>query len=189
MSVAIKKVTLWRAEVDNKPGTLRGVLAPLAAVGADLQVVTGGRCPGDKRKAVIEIGPLTGKKTAAAASKAGLTASSIPSLVVQGVNHPGIGHAIAEAIAEARINVTFLSAQVIDSQFSAVIGFANETAAGEAAVLIKKAAKEIDRRFASAASEGANGKAPPLRERAPILCRKKCDILLNAFCTDSGGSH
>ena len=30
MAVTIKKVTLWRTEVDNKPGALSTVLTPLA---------------------------------------------------------------------------------------------------------------------------------------------------------------
>ena len=34
MAVSIKKVTLWRTEVENKPGALSSVLAPLAEVGA-----------------------------------------------------------------------------------------------------------------------------------------------------------
>ena len=41
MAVSIKKVTLWRTEVENKPGALSSVLAPLAEAGADLQVVMG----------------------------------------------------------------------------------------------------------------------------------------------------
>ena len=41
MAVSIKKVTLWRTEVQNKPGALSGVLGPLAEAGADLQVVMG----------------------------------------------------------------------------------------------------------------------------------------------------
>jgi ACT domain-containing protein len=41
MAVSVKKVTLWRTEVENKPGTLAKILAPLAEAGADLQVVMG----------------------------------------------------------------------------------------------------------------------------------------------------
>ena len=41
MAVTVKKVTLWRTEVENKPGALSSVLAPLAEARADLQVVMG----------------------------------------------------------------------------------------------------------------------------------------------------
>ena len=34
MALSVKKVTLWRTEVENKPGVLSSVLAPLADVGA-----------------------------------------------------------------------------------------------------------------------------------------------------------
>lgn len=39
MPVTVKKLLLWRSEVENKPGVLAGVLQPLSTAGADLQVV------------------------------------------------------------------------------------------------------------------------------------------------------
>ncbi len=141
MAISIKKVTLWRSEVENKPGALSGVLAPLAEAGADLQVVMGYRYPGDEQNAAIEVCPVSGKKSTTAAAKAGLAASGIPTLLVHGDDRPGLGHAIAQAVAEAGINVTFLVAQVIDGRFSLVMGFADEAASKQATALIKKAAK------------------------------------------------
>jgi hypothetical protein len=140
MALTVKKVTLWRKEVQNKPGVLGGVLGPLADAGADLQVVMGYRYP-NGRKAAIEICPVSGKKTAAAAEKAGLAASGIPTLLVQGPDRPGLGHGIAQAMADAGINLGFLVAQVVGDQFSAVIGFEDEAEAQKAVTLIKKAAK------------------------------------------------
>ena len=46
MPVHVRPITLWRAEVDNQPGVLAQTLEPLAAAGADLQVVMGYRLPG-----------------------------------------------------------------------------------------------------------------------------------------------
>ena len=145
MAVSIKKVTLWRTEVQNKPGALSSVLAPLAEAGADLQVVMGYHYHGVGGRAAIEVCPVSGKKSTAAASKAGLAASAIPTLLVQGDNQPGLGHAIAQAIAEAGINVTFLVAQVIDKHFSAVMGFEDEAASKQATTLIKKAVKMTEK--------------------------------------------
>ena len=71
MVVAVKKITLWRGEVENKPGVLDSVLAPLAAAGADLQVVMGYRYPGEEGKAAIEACPVSGRKAIAAAKGAG----------------------------------------------------------------------------------------------------------------------
>ena len=93
------------ALVENKPGALNSVLAPLAEAGADLQVVMGYHYHGEGGRAVIEVCPVSGKKTTTAASKAGLAASDIPTLLVQGDNRPGMGHAIAQAIAEAGISL------------------------------------------------------------------------------------
>jgi hypothetical protein len=151
MAVSVKKVTLWRTEVENKPGTLSAVLTPLAAVGADLQVVMGYRYPDEVNKAAIEVCTISGKKPTTAAIKAGLSASTIPTLLVHGDNHPGVGHAIAESVAEAGINVMFLVAQVVDTRFSAVIGFEDEPASEQAVAIIKKAIKKLEKHAAAAA--------------------------------------
>ena len=142
MALTVKKVTLWRTEVQNKPGALSGVLAPLAEAGRDLQVVMGYHYHGAPESAIIEVCPISGKKSTAAAAKAGLAASAIPTLLIQGDNKPGLGHAIAQAIAEAGINVTFLVAQVINKRFSAVMGFEDEAASERATRLIKQALKK-----------------------------------------------
>lgn len=81
---------------------------------------------------------VAGKKVIAAASEAGLSASSIPTLLVEGDDKPGLGFAIAQAIAEAGVNMTFFVAQSIGRRFSAVLGFETEAAAKTAALLIKK---------------------------------------------------
>ncbi|MGA2030749.1 MAG: hypothetical protein ABSG68_00700 [Thermoguttaceae bacterium] len=141
MAVTVKKVVLWRVEVENKPGVLSGVLGPLAEAGVDLQVVMGYRY-GDKGRAAIELLPVSGRKALAAARKVGLTASAIPTLLVAGDNRPGMGAALAEAIAEAGINLGFLVAQVVAGQFSAVIGLENEEDARKTTSLIKKVARK-----------------------------------------------
>ncbi len=69
-------------------------------------------------------------------------ASLMPALLVQGDNKPGTGHAMAQAMAAAGINVDFLVAQVVGRKYSAVIGFANPADAKAAAGLIKKAVKK-----------------------------------------------
>lgn len=145
MAITIKKITLWRTEVANQPGVLSDVLGPLAEAGANLQVVMGYRYPGEEHKAAIEVSPVSGKKVTAAAGKVGLAASGIPTLLIQGDDHPGLGHAVAQAIAEAGINVAFLVAQVIEGRFSAVMGLENEAASREVSTLIKKAARKLEK--------------------------------------------
>ena len=139
MPVTVKNISLWRKEVENKTGVLAQTLEPLAKAGADLHVVMGYRYPGDETKAVVELYPISSKKSIAAAQQAGLSASAIPTLLVEGDNKPGLGCAIAKAIADAGVNLSFLVTQVIGRKYSAVIGFANDEDVKKATALIKKA--------------------------------------------------
>jgi hypothetical protein len=140
MPVTVKSISLWRKEVENKTGVLAQTLEPLAKAGADFSVVMGYRYPGNDTQAAIELYPVSGKKVTTAAAGAGLAASSIPTLLVEGDDKPGLGLAIAEAIARAGVNMTFFVAQAIGRRFSAVLGFETEADAKTAAPLIKKAA-------------------------------------------------
>jgi hypothetical protein len=139
MPVTVKSISLWRKETDNKTGLLALTLEPLAKAGTDLSVVMGYRLPGNEAKAAIEIYPVAGKKVTAAATETGLVASAIPTLLVEGDNKPGTAHKIAQAIAEAEVDLSFFVAQAIGRKYSAVIGFANDGDAKKAATLIKKA--------------------------------------------------
>ncbi len=139
MPVTVKKATLWRSEVQNQPGTLAKTLEPLASAGSDLQIVMGYAMPGDESKSVVEVYPVSGSKTMAGARSAGLNASKIPSLLVEGDNKPGLGHSITQAIGDAGVNMSFLIAQVVGKKYSAIIGFESEDGAKKAAALIKKA--------------------------------------------------
>ena len=140
MAVTVKKAMLWRKEVDNRPGMLASTLQPLAEAGADLQVVMAYRYPGGEDKAAIELHPVSGRKPNAAARAAGLAPSSISVLLVEGDNKPGLGHAIAKALGEAGINMSFVMAQVVGRKYAAVFGFENQADANKAATLIKKPA-------------------------------------------------
>lgn len=140
MAVTVKRITLWRHETDNRVGLLANVLGPLARAGTDLRVVMGYRYPGTETRAAIEVYPVSGKKAVAAAQEAGLTASSIPTLLVEGDNKPGLGHAIAQALADAGMNLSFQVAQVLGRRVSVIYGFDSEADARRATSLIKKAA-------------------------------------------------
>jgi hypothetical protein len=141
MAVTIRNIVLWRKEAENQPGVLAATLEPFAKRGADLEIVMGYRYPGQEQRAAIELYPVAGKKLTEAAQSGGLSASSIPTLLVEGDNRPGLGYAIAQAIAQAKINLTFLVAQVIGKKYSAVIGFETAEDAKQASTLIKKASR------------------------------------------------
>lgn len=138
MAVTVKKITLWRRDVRNEPGALAETLAPLARAGANLQCVMGYRYPGDESRAAIEVYPVSGRKQTAAAEEGGLAASNIPTLLVEGEDRPALGHAVANSLAEAGINMAFLVAQVIGRKYTGIFGFDSEEDARRAAALIKK---------------------------------------------------
>jgi hypothetical protein len=140
MAVTVKKITLWRGKIENRPGTLAAVLEPLAQAKVDLQVLMGYREPGESQ-AVVELYPVAGAKASAAVQRSGLGAASATSLLVNGDNRAGVGHRIARALGEASINVNFLVAQATGRKFSMVAGFDSEDDATRASALIKKAAK------------------------------------------------
>ena len=140
MAVTVKKIALWRKEVENQPGTLANALAPLANAGADIHVVMAYRFPRQEYKAAIELYPVTGRKSVTAAKEAGFSASAIPALLVEGNNRPGLGYATAQAIAGAGVNMDFLVAQVVGRKYSAVFGFESGADATKCAAIIRKAA-------------------------------------------------
>ncbi len=111
MAVTVRKITLWRREAGDRAGLMAETLAPLAAAGVSLKVAMGYHQPGGGNQAALEVASVTGKKATAAAQSAGLAASSISTLLVEGDDRPGLGHALARAIADAGINLDFLVAR------------------------------------------------------------------------------
>jgi hypothetical protein len=141
MAVTVKKIVLWRKEVENdQPGILANALAPFAHAGTDIQVAMAYRSPGHEAKAAIELYPVTGKRSIAAAKEAGFAASAIPALLVEGDNKVGLGYATSQAIADAGISLDFVVAQVLGRRFSAVFGFASDKDAAACASIIRRSA-------------------------------------------------
>jgi hypothetical protein len=157
MALTIRKVTLWRRDLDNHPGALAAVLEPLAAAGADLQVAMGYRIPGQESRAVVELAPVTGRRSAAAAEAAGLAPSPIPTVVVEGDDAPSVGLAQSRALGAAGINIAFLIAQSLGRRYSAVFGFETQADADRAVALLKRAtpAKRASRRKAAPRKKAA----------------------------------
>lgn len=148
MAIRIRKLTLWRTEVPHCPGALATLLDPLAAAGADLQVVMGYRLPGEKSRAVVEVAPITSRRSALTAEKAGLAPGGAPTLQVLGDNRPGLANRIALALAHSHVNIAFVVAQVVGKRYSAVFGFESEADLDKAADRIRAAvvARPIVRR-------------------------------------------
>jgi hypothetical protein len=140
MALTVKRITLWRAEVENQPGVLARTLAPLAGAGTSLRLVMGYGFPGAPERAAIEVHPVSGKRATAAAQQAGLASASTPCLLVEGDDQPGLGAAIGRALAEAGINIGFVVAMSVGRRFAAAIGLHDEAAAAAATGIVRKAA-------------------------------------------------
>lgn len=141
MAVTIRRITLWRCEVEDRPGALASVLEPLTAAKGRLDVVMGYRIPGQHERAVLEVWPVSGRRLSQAAEGVGLKPSETPTLLVLGDDRPGLGHALARALADAGISLTFLVAQVVGRRYSAVFGFGAAADAERAAGVLKKAVR------------------------------------------------
>ena len=140
MAIKVKKVVLWRKGVSNRPGQLWKTLDPLAR--SSLRVVMGYALPDSPTKAIIEVFPVTTAAAKKAARKAGLRPSPIPCLHVEGDDRAGLGRDMARALAEAKINVSFLMAETVGKKFSAVFGFGSQADAGRASRLIQSAGRK-----------------------------------------------
>ncbi len=139
MALTVRKILLWRREAPDAPGVGAATLEPFAKSGADLKLVMAYRIHGDM--AAVEVWPVAGKKTIGAAQGVGLAAASIPALLLEGDDRPGLGHAFAKAVADAGINLSFLVAMVVGRKFSSVFGFGSEADAKAAIPLLKKAGR------------------------------------------------
>ena len=154
MAISVKPITLWRRELQHRPGALAESLAPLADGGVDLQVLMAYRFPGDPQRGAVEAFPISGKRATAAAERGGFSTFALSALLVQGDNGPGLGARMCRAIADAGINLDFVVAQVIGGKYSAVFGFEADEGAKRAVPLIKKAA-----------AAGRSGKRKTVRKR------------------------
>ena len=139
MAVTVRKITVWRTEVDNRTGALAQMLEALSVARGSLDVLMGYRIPGQHERAVIEVWPVSGKKMSQAAGAVGLRPSETPTLLVTGDDRPGLGHSMARALADAGINMVFLVAQVVGRRYSAVFGFESAADADRSVGLLKRA--------------------------------------------------
>jgi hypothetical protein len=140
MAISVKKITLWRREMEDRPGTLAQVLAPVASAGTSLRVVMAYRYPEPAGRAAVELAPVTGRKATAAAQGAGLSPASIGALLVEGDDRPGLGRTLSDALGQSGINLHFLMALVSGRRYAAVFGFGSDADADRAVSIIKKSA-------------------------------------------------
>ena len=118
MALMAKRVDMWAAGIEDKPGGLAAKLWALAEAGATLEFVLARRAPDKPGKGVVFLSPIKGAKQIRAAKKAGIRKTRFMNAVrVEGRDKPGLGGKITQALAEKGVNLRGLSAVVIGKRF------------------------------------------------------------------------
>ncbi len=142
MTYSIRKVDVWVAEIDDRPGGLAEKLEGLANAGASLEFIVSRRAPDKPGKGVVFLTPIKGAKQTRAANDAGLsTTSSLQSVRVEGPDRPGLGTKMTRALADAGINLRGVSAAALGRKSVTYFAFDSADDAANAIKLLKKALK------------------------------------------------
>jgi hypothetical protein len=138
MSLAVTKVDVWAAQIDDKPGGLANLLEGLAGAGANLECVIARREPSKTGKGVAFLTPIKGANVRKAAKAEGLApAEKLVTLKVEGDDAPGLGARITSAIADAGVNLRGVSGAVVGRKFVVYLGFDGGADAAKAARAVR----------------------------------------------------
>jgi hypothetical protein len=138
MSIRVRKVVVWRTEVQNRPGEMARALEPLARYDLDLVIGYQG--------SVIDIAPVVGRKAKIAAASAGFKPRPTSMVLVEGENRAGICFTAARALGDAGVSMDSVVGQVIGRRYQVLFGFANDADAARAATVIRKAVETTRRK-------------------------------------------
>lgn len=135
--VTIRKITLWRGEIDGSSSALTQALQPLAEAGIRLQVFMRYRHFRDEKRAVVEVCPYTAEdesRCSAVMRAAGLKVSKVPALIIESAPVPGQEYNFAQIVAEQDLHLIFCVTQIVNDKWVAFIGFESAADAEKAAL-------------------------------------------------------
>ncbi len=139
MKLKVSRTDTWAATIDDRPGGLADKLTALAAAGANLEFIIARRAPEQRGSGVVFVTPLKGAKQVKAAEAAGFQkTASLHSLRVEGVDKPGMGAKLTEALAKAGINLRGLSAAALGNRYVTHLALDTAEDATKAAAVLKK---------------------------------------------------
>ena len=136
LAITIKKVCLWRREIDASPPALAAALQSLADAGIRLRAFMRYRHFRDKQRAVVEVHPHESEnedRCVSALRDAGFRISNISTLLIEGDDAPGVEYAIARIVAEQDLDVVFSVTQAVTGKWGALLGFVSAADAERAA--------------------------------------------------------
>jgi hypothetical protein len=134
--MTIRKITLWRGEIDGSPAALAQALQPLADAGIRLQAFMRYRHFRDEKRGVIEVCPSTEEeenRCRTVMQDAGLKVSKVPALMIESDPAPGLEYRFAQIIAEQNLHLMFCVTQLFTDKWVALIGFESAMDAEKAA--------------------------------------------------------
>ena len=114
----VQRTDVWAATIDDRPGGLQEKLAVLAGAGANLEFVISRRTPEQPGEGVVFVTPIKGARQTSAAEQAGFRKTDrLHSVRVEGMDKPGVGAAMTEALADAGLNLRGVSGAALGRQF------------------------------------------------------------------------
>ena len=118
----VQRTDVWAAAIDDRPGGLQEKLAVLAGAGANLEFVISRRTPDQPGEGVVFVTPIKGARQTNAAEEAGFRKTDqLHSVRVEGMDKPGIGAAMTEALADAGLNLRGVSGAALGRNFIAYL--------------------------------------------------------------------
>lgn len=139
LPIAIKKMHLWRREIDVRPASFAEALQPLADANIRLRAFMRYKHFRDGKRAVLEVCPHESEDENRCASimhAAGFKVSNVPVLLIEGDEAPGVEYAIAKLVAEQDLDMVFCVTQNVNGKWGALMGFVSEADAEKAALAL-----------------------------------------------------
>ena len=142
MKLELTKTDVWAVSLKDKPGALAEKLKALHEAGVNLEFVIGRKTPEKKGTGVVFVTPIKGAKQVKAAKAAGFAKSkSLHSIRVISNDVPGLGAKLAEALAEAKINLRGISAAALGKKAVTNLAFSSAADVAKGMSCLKKLSK------------------------------------------------
>lgn len=133
-----QRVETWVAAMEDQAGSLAAKLKTLAAAGANLEFIIARRTPEKPGGGVVFLTPIKGAKQKRAAEAIGFRKSShLYAVRVEGVDKPGLGARLTEALAAQGLNLRGMSAAGVGRKFVGHVALDNEADAAKAARILR----------------------------------------------------
>lgn len=124
MKLTTTQVEMWSVEIDDQAGGLARTLRAIADFGVDLDYVTAQRQPDKAGKGILLVSSPGNRIQLDRATEIGLRGvSDRPMLKIEGTDALGMDARLAQAIADAGVNMKSFTSGALGHQFVCFIGF------------------------------------------------------------------